>query len=325
MGKLKVGIMGPGNIARTMGRTLQGMESAELYAVASRDAARAGEFAKIYGAEKAYGSYEELLADPKVELVYIATPHSHHAEQIIQCLEAGKHVLCEKSFTGNGKQAREALALAKQRKLLLAEAIWPRYMPLAKAISELCASDRIGKLTTLSANLGYSVWHLGRMRDPSLAGGALLDVGVYPLTFASIAFGDEVEKIDATAVMSPEGVDMQNTITLTYRDGRVATLFSTALAETDRRGLICGEKGYIVVDNINNFEAVRIFDNEHNEVEKLERPPQITGFEYEVQAAVDAIRSGECECPQMPHATIIAIMDQMDAIRKIWGMAFPFE
>lgn len=325
MGKLKVGIMGPGNIARTMGKTLLGMESAELYAVASRDAVRADEFAKLYEAKKAYGSYEEMLADPDVELVYIATPHSHHAEQIVQCLEAGKHVLCEKSFTANAKQAAEVIALAKQKKLLLAEAIWPRYMPMAKVISELCASDRLGKLTTLSANLGYSVWHLQRMQDPMLAGGALLDVGIYPLTFASIAFGDDVAKVDATAVMTPEGVDMQNTVTLTYRDGRVATLFSTGLAETDRRGLICGEKGYITVDNINNFEAVNIFDNDHKLVETIERPAQITGFEYEVQAAVDAIKSGLCECPQMPHELIIKMMAQMDSARKIWGMKYPFE
>lgn len=158
-----------------------------------------------------------------------------------------------------------------------------------------------------------------------LGGGALLDVGIYPLTFASIVFGDDLEKLDATAVMSPEGVDMQNTITLTYRDGRVATLLSTVLADTDCRGHIYGDNGYIVVDNISNFEAVSIFDKEHNLIEKSNRPQQITGFEYEVQAAVDAVRLGACECPQMPHREIIRMVERMDAIRSIWGMRFPFE
>lgn len=325
MEKLRVGIIGPGNIAHTMAKTLQEMDSAELYAVASRDASRAAAFAKTYGNPKAYGSYGDMLADPDVELVYIATPHSHHAEQIVQCLQAGKHVLCEKSFTANAKQAREAVALAKQKRLLLAEAIWPRYMPMVKVITELCASGRIGEITTLSANLGFSLWHLIRIRAPMLGGGALLDVGIYPLTFASIVFGDDVEKLDATAVMSPEGVDMQNTITLTYRDGRVATLFSTVLAATDCRGHIYGDNGYIVVDNICNFEAVSIFDKKHNLIEKINRPQQITGFEYEVQAAVDAVRSGACECPQMPHEEIIGMVERMDAIRNIWGMRFPFE
>lgn len=161
MEKLRIGIMGPGNIARKMAKTLQDMDSAELYAVASRDASRAAEFAKTYGDPKAYGSYDDMLADPDVELVYVATTHSHHAEQIVRCLQAGKHVLCEKSFTANAKQAREAVTLAKQKKLLLAEAIWPRYMPMVKVITEICESVGSGRLRRCPRIWGflYGTWH----------------------------------------------------------------------------------------------------------------------------------------------------------------------
>ena len=158
---MKIGILGAGGIAVTMANTLNGMkqngEDVELYAVAARDAERAASFAKEHGFTKSFGSYEEMLSDAALELIYIATPHSHHYEHVKLCLEHGKHVLCEKAFTANAKQAEEILAMAEQKKLLLTEAIWTRYMPSRKMLDDVVASGVIGKITSLSANLGYVI------------------------------------------------------------------------------------------------------------------------------------------------------------------------
>ncbi|MGI6777877.1 MAG: Gfo/Idh/MocA family protein [Acetivibrionales bacterium] len=325
MQKIKMAILGAGHIARCMADTIQRMDNVEGYAIASRDFSRAKALADEFSFAKAYGSYEDMLSDPAVELVYIATPHSHHAQHAIQCLTADKHVLCEKAFTVNAEQAQNVLEFAKKRNLFITEAIWPRYMPMAKKLREFCNSDKIGKIIALCGNLGYPVYNNSRINDPNLAGGALLDVGIYPLTFASIAFGDDITDITTTAVMSEHGVDMQNTITLTYRNGRTAALFSTVLSPTDRMGVIYGEKGYAIVDNINNYEGLRIYNAQHELIEHITRPPQITGYEYEVQAAIDSIYNGKYECMQMPHAQTIHMMKLMDSIRREWDMWYPCE
>ena len=322
---MNISILGAGSIAGIMATTLQPLKDVTCYAVASRDKDRAQVFADKYGFIKAYGSYKDMLEDPDVELVYIATPHSHHYEHIRMCLDHGKHVLCEKAFTANAKQAEEVLRLAESRGLLLTEAMWIRYMPMAKTISEVVASGIIGRPTSLSANLGYPLEHSERMVKPSLAGGALLDLGVYVLNFAAMVFGNDIERIAANCVRYRSGVDAQETIMLTYRDGRMATLYATMLAQTDRRGLINGTNGYIEIDNINNFEAMRVYNLERRVVAEYAAPMQVTGYEYEVMSTMKAIRSGQIECPEMTHYDTLYIMQLMDNIRAAWGLKFPYE
>ena len=171
---MKLGILGAGGIASTMAKTVAGMKDVEAYAVAARDLERARVFAQKYEVKKAYGSYEEMLADDEVELVYIATPHSHHYLHAKMCLEVGKHVLCEKAFTVNAEQAQKLFDLAKEKKLLITEAIWTRYMPSRKMINDIIESGVIGEVTAVTANLSYTVSHVERVRKPELAGGALL-------------------------------------------------------------------------------------------------------------------------------------------------------
>lgn len=325
MDKLRVTILGTGNIAATMAETMAQMEEVELMAAASRTFSKAEAFAAAHGFKKAYGSYEEAAGDPETDLIYIATPHSEHAVNTKLCLEQGKHVLCEKAFAVNEKEAQEMIALAEEKHLLLAEAIWVRYMPMAETLRRTVDSGVIGKPLTLNANLAYLVSHNKRLVDPALAGGALLDVGVYTLTFASIAFGDAIEKIDTCAVMTDTGVDAQNSITLTYRDGRMAVLNSSIVTLSDRQGAIYGTKGYILVDNINNFEALRVYDTERKLIETHIRPEQISGYEYQIRACKEAIEQGLTECPQMPHGEILEIMRQMDAVRRSWGLLYPME
>ena len=322
---VRMGIIGAGKIAGLMGRTLQGMDTAKRYAIAARDYERARAFADQYGFEKAYGSYEEMLKDPGVDLVYIATPHSHHYDHVRLCLEHGKHVLCEKAFTVNEGQARELFAMAKARGLLLTEAIWTRYMPMRKTLEEVLASGVIGTPYMLTANLSYIIDWKDRIKKPELAGGALLDIGIYTLNFASMVFGDDIETITGTAAFNEYGLDMQENITIVYRDGRMAALSSSARSISDRRGIIYGDKGYIETENINNCEGIRVFDTERKLVAAYETPKQITGYEYEVEACVRAIEHGELECPEMPHEETLQMLRWMDELRRQWGIIYPME
>ena len=317
---LKIGVIGAGWMGRLMSDTLIQMKDVvECTAVASRDLERAESFAKDYGYKRAYGSYDELLADPEVELVYIVIPHSHHHQWTIKALNAGKHVLCEKAFAENEEQAREMIRLAREKKLLLTEAIWTRYMPSRKMINDLIAAGTIGEVMTISANLGYHIDMNERIIRPELAGGALLDLTVYPLNFVSMILGDDIESIDASCVMTETGVDGQDNVAIRYRDGKMAHLFTSIYTLTDRRGMIYGRDGFIEVQNINNPEVIRVWSNDKEPgprlLQEIPVPKQISGYEYEIEACARAIAAGELECPEMPHEETLEIMRQMDLIR----------
>lgn len=325
---MRIGYLGAGNISSQMAATVAKMTEAENYAVAARDLARAEQFARTWGFERAYGSYEELLADPDVDLVYVALPHSHHHRWTIAALEAGHHVLCEKAFAVNSKQAEEMIACARKHGLLLAEAIWTRYMPSRKIIDDIVASGLIGRVLSVDANLGYKVDMNERIVRPELAGGALLDLTVYPLNFASMVLGNDIAGIEAHMVPIETGVDGQDSVTLRYSDGRMATMFTTMHTMTDRRGLICGTDGFICVQNINNPEKISVFDADGLTCslrEEIAVPKQITGYEHEILACKHAIEEGRIECPEMPHAETLEIMRQMGEIRGQFGIVYPCE
>ena len=323
--KYRIGIMGSGNIAGIMAETIKRMKNVKLYAVASRTKVKADAFAGKYGCKKAYGSYEELVADKKVDLIYIATPHSEHYENARLCILNGKPVLCEKAFTANAVQAEELIALAREKEVLIAEAMWTRYMPMLTTIQEVLGSGIIGELKTLTANLGYVIDTVPRLQEPSLAGGALLDVGVYTINFATMIFGNNIESIESTCTYTNSGVDEQNSITIKYADGKVAVLNSSMVSLSDRKGVIYGTKGFAVVDNINNFEAITVYDTKYKQIASYKRPKQISGYEYEVEACLKALDTKQLECVQMPHSETIRMMKIMDSIRKQWGIVYPFE
>lgn len=321
-------ILAPGHIAASMAAAVNGLSEEygiKCHSIASRDIKKAEEFADKWGFEKAYGSYEEMVKDPEVELVYIASPHSLHYEHTKLCLEHEKNVLCEKAFTVNAKQAEELINMAKEKKLLLVEAIWTRFMPSRTIISGLVERKIVGKPISLTANLGYYLQDKARLVEPFLAGGALLDVGVYPINFAMMVFGTDISKVESTAVMSDKGVDQYNSITLFFRGGGMAVLHSTMMTPTDRRGIIYCENGYIEVENINNCEAVKVYDREHMLIGNYEIPEQINGYEYEVLSCRRALLSGEIECEEMPHAETLKVMRLLDEIRGQWGMKYPME
>ncbi len=328
---INVAILGAGSIARTMAKTLRGMaqqdQPVRLYAVAARDEARARAFAQEEGFQRAYGSYEAMLADDGVDLVYIATPHSHHAQHIRMCVEHGRAVLCEKAFTGNARQAEEVLAFAKEKGVLVTEAIWTRYMPSRRMINDLIAAGEIGTPRLLTANLGYPVAHEERMYRPELAGGALLDLGVYVLNFAAMVFGTDVERMESSVSMFDTGVDRGENITLHYRDGKTAMLYAVCDCATDRRCVVYGDRGRLVVDNVNNPQTITLYPDAITDVPSrvIPVPQQITGYEYQVYSCIRALEKGELECLEMPHAETIRMMQVMDALRRDWGMVYPFD
>lgn len=322
---MKFSILGPGGIANKMAYTVQQLEGIESYAVASRDLDRAAAFAEKWGFEKAYGSYEELVQDPEVELIYIATPHSHHYQYAKMCLEHGKHILVEKAFTVNAKQAEELLNLSKEKNLLVAEAIWPRYMPSRKMIDDLIKEGAIGEPMSMVSNFGFPLTHVDRLVKPELAGGALLDLTIYPITSALMVFSGEIVDMQTTAVLSPEGIDWMDSITLTFSDGKMAILHGNMLGHTDCDTVIFGTEGCMKLVNTNNYEEIRIYKGSREAAAVYKVPEQISGFEYEVLACKKAIEEGKIECPEMPHAEILRVMKLMDQAREVWGMKLPWD
>lgn len=308
-----------------MAKTISQMENVTCYAIGSRSLEKAEAFAQKYGFQKAYGSYEELVKDEEVELVYIATPHSEHFENAMLCIRHKKPVLCEKAFTANAKQAKELLDYARKEKVFITEAIWVRYLPMLQTIRQELADGVIGSPTMLTANLGYLINEVPRLQRPDLAGGALLDVGVYPINFARMIFGDRIAKISSACTYTDSGVDEQDSITFLYEDGKVAQLAASMLGLSDRRGTIYGTKGFMVIENINNFESLTVYDTNYREVKRIDRPAQITGYEYEVEACMRALSEGKLECGEMPHEETLRVMELMDGLREEWGVKFPFE
>jgi predicted dehydrogenase len=323
---MKVGIIGAGHIAVKMADTLNVMGGGvEAYGIASRDLGKAGAFAEKNRVRKAFGSYEALLEDPAVDLVYVAVPHSHHYGVMKSCLRYGKPMLCEKPFTINAAQAREILEEAEEKKIFAAEAMWSRYLPMRNILADALASGVIGEPRVVSANLCYEGAGRERYFKPELAGGALLDLGVYPLTFALMVLGTEIKKIDTHAVMMETGVDAFSLTSLVYPNGAAASVYTSMINGGDKRGMIYGTKGYIEYPNPGNCPVFHVYDNNGSLVSAHYAPKQLTGFEYQVESCRRAIEEKKPEPPELPHREIIKVMEIMDRIRGLWGMKYPGE
>lgn len=325
MKKLKMAIMGAGHIATKMAAAINGLDEIEAYAVASRNLEKAQQFAKEWNFAKSYGSYEEMVEDSEIQLIYIATPHAMHYENAKLCIEHGKNVLIEKAFTANAGQAKELIDLARNKGVFVSEAMWTRYMPGLSMIRDIIAEGRIGQVDSVEADFSVPISHKERLHSPALAGGALLDIGIYTLTFASMFLGDDVVSTRSRCIKYATGVDATDHIELTYRDGRQAFLRTSMVSGSRNEGKINGTKGYIEVSNLNNLEKIQVFDAMGQLQETLVPPQLVNGYEYEVLACKKAIEAGKIECAEMPHAETMVIMEQMDALRNTWGVVYPFE
>jgi len=323
---MKLGIIGAGWIAEKMATTLKDKpQGCECYAVASRNIDKAKAFAEKWRMPKAYGSYEALVKDPDIDLVYIATPHSHHFEHACLAINNGKPCLVEKAFTANAREAEALLHLAKEKGVFITEAIWTRYMPLSMKVKEIMESGIIGKPRILTSTLCYMMENKERIIRPELCGGALLDLGVYCLNFARMYFGTDIKSTVTNCQVGPTGMDMHENIILNYADGRIANLQSGALCLNDRQGIISGVDGYIRVDNVNCPELVEVYRN-YKLVATYRKPEDmVTGYEYQVFESKRCIEAGLLESPMMPHAETLAIMEQMDSLRREWGIKYPMD
>lgn len=325
MGSFKMAIMGAGKIAAKMAAAINGLKEIEAYAVASRNLEKARQFAKEWNFVKSYGSYEEMVKDPEINLIYIATPHAMHYENAKLCIEHGKNVLIEKAFTVNAKQAKELIDLAQKEKVFVAEAMWTRYMPGIQMLRDIIAEGRIGQVDSVEADFSVPISQRERLHNPALAGGALLDLGVYTLTFADMFLGDDIAAIKSRCIMYSTGVDATDHIEILYKDGRQAFLRTSMVSGPRNEGKINGTQGYIEVANINSLDKIQVFDACGQLQETLIPPKLVNGYEYEVLSCKKAIEAGQLECEEIPLAKTLEMMERMDALRREWGVVYPFE
>lgn len=322
---MRIGIIGAGHIGGKIARTIAQTESMECLAVASRTREKAESFATEFGIPRAYGSYAELCDDPDVDLVYVATPHSHHFDVTMEALRKGKPCLVEKAFMANAAQAKAVLDLSREKQVFVAEAIWTRYQPAADIIRRLISYGKVGRVRQISATLSYSIEHKDRIMKPELCGGALLDLGVYAINFVRMVCPNPIERISSQCILSDTGVDLSESISMVLSGGIQANIQSSACCAGYNTAVVAGSKGYMVIDNVNNPRRINLYAIGGIFMEEITVPDCISGYEYEFEACRDAIAAGLIEPPQMPHGEILFIMELMDSLRKEWGVRYPMD
>ena len=325
-GPVQWGIAGPGNIARKFARDLRVAEGARLRAVAGRDMERARAFAGEFGAELCFDDVRALAADPTVDMVYIASPHNAHFAAAKLLLEAGKPVLCEKPMTLNARQARELIALSRSNGVFLMEALWTRFLPVYARVREWLGTGRIGRPQVVSSGFCFPAPRdlSNRCFNPALAGGSLLDLGVYNLAMSQFVLGRKPDRVAATAQLAETGVDELLAASLHYPNGGVAQFVCGFNSPLDNALVIGGELGFIRVPSqfIRGQEAVLDIGGS---LETVSAPTRGEGFEYQIEEAMRCWRAGEIESPLMPHADTLANHETMDEIRRQISLVYPGE
>lgn len=327
---IRWGILGTGKIAKAFATALQDTPDATLAAIASRTVDSANKFAAEYGAEsgitRAHGSYQALADDPDIDVVYIATPHPMHHENALMCLNAGKGVLVEKSFTMNQREAQDIITLARDKNLFVMEAMWTRFMPAVIEARRIVASGEIGTPANITADFGFTaeVGPEHRLFNPALGGGALLDLGIYPLSIASFFLGS-VASVKAQAQMTADGVDLQTAFTLMHEGGGISSCLCSLRSRTPTELTISGTKGFVrLSDRFHNTEAfsVTVVDGASRTERTVSVPRSGNGYTHEAQEVGRCLRAGLIESPVMPHAETLNIMGALDAIREQIGLRY---
>jgi len=339
-------ILAPGRIANAMATAMNGIKkgalsaadssSINLYAVASRNLERAQEFAKKYNFEKAYGSYEELFNDPNVDAIYIANPHAFHYESVIQALEAGKHILCEKPAGCSRSQLDGMTSLARKKGLFFMEAMWTAFNPCLAQVRKVIADGTIGEVLNIDSFFNNRNPYDPKDRNyaPELAGGALLDLGIYNIYFAMMMSNFSEVKAHSSQVRMLKGVDAWNSVNLTFENG-IITSFQSAMdlphPEKSHPALIYGTKGYITIENFFMAQKAMVYaykniwGSESDMVCEINQPFAVNGYEYELAHATDCILSGKTESDIHSFKNSEALIDVMDTLRADWGMRYPWE
>lgn len=320
---IRWGILGTGKVARAFANALRLAPGARLAAVASRDAGAAEAFGREFGAARWHGFYRALAEDEQVDVVYIATPHPLHAENALMCLQAGRHVLCEKPFTMNRLEAAEVVALARSKQLFLMEAMWTRFLPAALEARRIIASGELGRVHQIQADFGFvaSVGPQHRLLNRELGGGALLDIGVYPLSLAAFFLGP-VESVRALAEIGPSGVDSHTAFTLRHRGGGLSSCICSLRVQTPTEMTISGELGTLRLPSHFHRAHSLVMTLADGHARTLSCPHLGHGYAHEAIEVMRCLRAGLGESPLMPHAETLALMGVLDTIRSQIGLTY---
>lgn len=323
---IRWGILGTGAIAAAFATALRQVTDATLFAVGSRSQTSADDFAQTHDLVRAFASYAELAADPDVDVVYIASPHTAHFEHTMLCLGAGKHVLCEKPFALNSTQTEQMVALAKHNGLFLMEAMWMRFIPLIIELRRRVDAGEIGQVRMIQADFGFRAPRNphSRLFNPELAGGALLDLGIYPLAFSALLLGAPTE-ITSLANIGTTGVDEQSAYVLKHEGGELSVLASALRTQTSMSAWVYGTDGRIhLPKQFWRAKEMVLYRNEM-QPESIHLPYTGNGYQFEAQEVVDCLRAGKTESEIMPLRDSESLMGTMDTIRRQWGLTYPNE
>lgn len=324
---LRWGVIAPGGIARSFVAALQARTRQQVVAVASRSTDRAESFARDFGVPAAYGSYEELVADPEVDVVYVASPHSEHAAHALLALGAGKPVLVEKAFTRNAAEARAVFEAAGGRGLFAMEAMWTRFLPHLDVVRQCLEKGLLGEVHMVAADHGQLLHPDGpqRLSDPALAGGALLDLGVYPLSFASMVLGTLTD-VTATGSLTGLGVDAQESVVVRNEHGAIGLVGSSMVASTPTTASIAGTTARLeLATPFFAQSTLRLVGPDDEVLDVLEPSDREHGLHFEAAEAARCIAAGATESPLMPWSETVAVMAAMDSVRRQLGVTFPGE
>lgn len=319
------GILAPGNIAKRFAQGVQALPDATVVAAGSRAKEKADAFSDALGIPNRYGSYEALVADPEVDIVYVASPHPFHKEHTLLALNAGKPVLCEKPFTINAAELEEVVRVAREKKLFLMEGMWSRYFPAMVRVRELLAEGAIGEVRLLEADFGFraGVNPEGRLFNPALGGGALLDVGVYVVSLASMLLGTP-DRIASLATLGETGVDEQSAMLFGYPNGQLAVLSTAVRTNTPHKATIVGTDGRIVI-HPRWWNPEKLTLTRGGKDEEIAVPFEGNGFNYEAAEAASCLRAGKLESDIMPLDESLSILKTLDTLRAQWGLKYPME
>lgn len=323
--KIRWAILGAGKIAHSFAQDFAAVNNAELVAVASSDKSRAEAFAKQYKLPLVY-SYDELYNSNKTDAIYIATTHNFHYEQCMQCIEHGKNVLCEKPITINDKQFKELSRLSYEKKVFLMEAMWTWFLPAIVKARQWLQEGKIGNLKVIEAGFGFPMEKnlTGRMYNLHLAGGALLDLGIYPVAFSTYFMSKKSDTTTASGALADTGVDERTGIILQY--GEVtASLFCSMVNIMANKAFLYGEKGYIEIPDFFKASAAFLYDDHHNLLEKFEDDRTTKGYNFEIQHATDAILQSKIESDVITHQSSTEIQEIMTEVRRQIGLVYPGE
>ena len=323
---IRWGILGTGSIATKFATGLGFLPDAEIAAVGSRSQEGAERFGAQFNIPRRHASYAALANDPEVDVIYVSTPHPFHKENTILCLDAGKAVLCEKPFAVNAREAEEMVATARERGLFLMEAMWSRYYPAQVRARELLSAGAIGEPQILNADLGFQTKFnpAGRLFDPALGGGALLDVGVYPVSLASMIFGPPID-VTSRAHLGPTGVDERAAMILAYEGGRFAVLYTATRTNTPHEATLLGSEGMLRIGHDWHKPDRLILSKPGQPDEVIDLPFEGNGYNYEATEVMACLRAGKTESAAMPLDETIAVIRTLDTIRAQWGLKYPGE